>query len=386
MIRRQMRRRRVWLLAVPLVVVAVAAAGHDYVESAAFVVRAAGMQGVLRRAAAIEAETIVEAPVAIPWRGGTLRGRSYVPAEVSGRAILLVPGVHATGIDEPRLVNFAREIAATGHPVTTAELPDLMRYSVTPRSTDMIEDAGRWLAAVWRARMPPAERTVGLMGISFAGGLSVVAASRMAGTAAWVLSFGGHGDLPRTLRYLCTGQLADGSTHPPHDYGVAIILLGVADRLVPPEQVEPLRQGILSFLRASHLDMVDKAGAAVEFARAKDLAVRLPEPARLLMERVNTRDVAHLGPTLLPHVGALGSDPALSPDRNPPPRMPVYLLHGEDDNVVPAEESVLLADYLRRAGGTVSVLVTPLITHAEVDHPPGAVEIWRLIRFWAAPL
>ena len=91
----------------------------------------------------------------------------------------------------------------------------------------------------------------------------------------WVLSFGGHGDLPRTLRYLCTG-IAGRPGRPPHDYGVVIILLGVADRLVPAEQVEPLRQGILAFLEASHLDMVDKPRAALEFERAKKLAETLP--------------------------------------------------------------------------------------------------------------
>lgn len=362
------------------------AAGHDYVESAAFVIRAAGMQGALRRAASFEAEPVAESSVSIPWRGGTLRGRAYLPAEVDGRAILLVPGVHAAGIDEPRLASFARELAASGHPVTTAELPDLMRYSVTPRSTDMIEDAGRWLAGAWRDRMAPSDRRVGLVGISFAGGLSVVAASRTTDTAAWVLSFGGHGDLPRTLRYLCTGQLPDGSIHPPHDYGVAIILLGVADRLVPPEQVDPLRESILAYLHASNVDVVDKAQGAQAFGRAKALADRLPDPARGLMARVIDRDVAGLGPLLLPHVAALGSDPSLSPERNPPPHLPVYLLHGADDNVVPPSESRLLADYLRRGGGTVTVLVSPLITHADVDHPPALAEIWRLIGFWAGPL
>jgi pimeloyl-ACP methyl ester carboxylesterase len=200
------------------------------------------------------------------------------------------------------------------------------------------------------------------------------------------MSIGGHGDLARTLRYLCTGQLADGRMRPPHDYGVVIILLGVADRLVPAEQVEPLRQAILSFLNASHLEMVDKPKAAVEFARARTLAEALPEPARTFMSWVNARDVARLGPALLPHVTAFGSDPALSPERNRPPAVPVYLLHGTGDNVIPAAESEHLAADLTARGGRVWQLSSPLITHAEVDHSPGAVEVWRLIRFWAAPL
>ena len=380
------RRKRIIAVAVPIALVVIGLAARGYVEAAAFVVRAANMQGWVRRAAAFEARQVAQHDTTIPSRHGQLRGRVYVPDAVTGRAILLVPGVHAAGIDEPRLINFAREISATGHPVVTAELPDLARYAITPRTTDMIEDAGEWTRTEWSERVPSGQRLVGLMGISFGGGLSVVAASRMAGRAGWVLSFGGHGDLPRTLRYLCTGNQPDGRQRPPHDYGVVIILLGVANRVVPPEQVAPLQQAIGVFLNASHLDMVDKAKGAAEFARARSVGDSLPEPARTFMGWVNDRDVAHLGPALLPHVSAMGGDVALSPQRNPPPAMPVYLLHGADDNVIPAVESTLLAEDLRKRGGQAVSLATPLITHAEVDHPPGVVEIWRLIRFWAAPL
>ena len=111
----------------------------------------------------------------------------------------------------------------------------------------------------------------------------------------------------------------------------------------------------------------------------------LGEPARTLMTYVNTRDVDHLGPMLLPHVSAM-SDPALSPAKSPPPAGTVYLLHGTDDNVIPAVESALLAEDLKRRGGRVYQLATPLITHAEVDRTPTAMEVWNLVRFWAGPL
>lgn len=361
-------------------------AGHDYIEAAAFIVRAAGMQGFVKSAATLEADAVLERDLPVTWRDGELRGREYIPDDVTGRAVLLVPGVHAAGIEEPRLIGFARDIAATGHPVVTLELPDLVRYRLTPRTTDMIEDAARWVSGRWASRVPGNQQSVGMMGISFAGGLSIVAASRLTGTAAWVLSFGGHGDLPRTLRYLCTGVQPDGGHRAPHDYGVVIILLGVADQVVPVGQVPPLREAILSFLQASHLDMVDKPKAATEFARARTLTEALPEPARTYMTWVNTRDVAHLGPALLPYIRALADDPALSPSRSAPPAVPVYLLHGADDNVIPAVESFLLAEDLRRRGARVEQLATPLITHAEVDRTPSVLEIWKLVRFWAGPL
>ena len=123
-------------------------AGGDDLRGGAGLLRSRGLrdsrgrhEGHCATAAALEADRVAESETAIRWRDGELRGRIYLPADVSGRPILLVPGVHAAGIDEPRLINFAREIAATGHPVMTAELPDLARYQITPRTTDMIEDA-----------------------------------------------------------------------------------------------------------------------------------------------------------------------------------------------------------------------------------------------------
>src|SRR5262245_57005335 len=358
---------------------------HDYVRGAAFVIQASGMQGLPRTVASWNRTSFTEQPLRIPWRNGELAGRRYQPVTAIGRAILLVPGVHASGIDEPRLVGFARDIASTGHPVVTAGLEDLARYSITVSSTDMVEDAAAWLA-----HQPggAADGRSGMIGISFAGGLSIVAAGRPAlrDRVAFVLSFGGHGDLPRTLRYLCTGVQPDGAVRPPHDYGVAIITLGVADQIVPPGQAQALRDTILAFLEASRLDLIDKARSQQEFERAKAMARTLEEPSRTVMTYINDRNVAKLGPMLLPHVTALGGDPALSPSRSAPPSCPVFLLHGTDDNVIPSIESVLLTQDLRSRGVVVHQLATPLISHAEVDRSAAVSAMWNLVKFWGEVL
>jgi len=377
-----MRRKTIVRTALLIIAMAIIVFGRRYVTGASFVVQATGIQGVARTIASWDTVGVTVHDVTIPWRGGELRGRRYQPDRVSARAVLLVPGVHAAGIDEPRLVGFARDIAATGHPVVTVQLDDLTHYDVSARTTDMIEDAGRWLLEAERGAR---DGRIGMMGISFGGGLTLVAAGRssLADHVAFTMSFGGHADLPRTLKYLCTGIQADGTIRPPHDYGLAIVLLRAGPLVVPAEQVQPLRDAILSFLEASRLDMVDKPKAQTEFERARRLAGTLPEPARTLMGYVNARDVAHLGPILLPLVSAAGGDPALSPDRASPPACPVYLLHGTEDNVIPAAESVVLARDLRARGVTVHQLATPLITHAEVDRSSTAKAIWRLIDFWS---
>src|SRR4029079_9554923 len=83
---------------------------------------------------------------------------------------------------------------------------------------------------------------------------------------------------------------------PPHDYGVAVILLSLADRVVPPAHVERLRDGVRQYLWASALARcVDKARAPAEFEKVRALARSLPEPSATLLRYVIGRDVVHLG-------------------------------------------------------------------------------------------
>ena len=63
----------------------------------------------------------------------------------------------------------------------------------------------------------------------------------------------------------------------------------------------------------------------------------------------------------------------------------VYLLHGTGDTVIPAAESLSLEAYLA-PHTRLRLLISPLITHAEVDRPPSASEVWHLVRFWTRVL
>ncbi len=151
---------------------------------------------------------------------------------------------------------------------------------------------------------------------------------------------------------------------------------------MPADQVEPLKAGILTFLHASHLALFDRKKAEQEFAEARAIETTIAEPGRTFLHLVNVRDVATLGPRLLPHIADLGDDGALSPDRSAAPGVPVFLLHGAEDNVVPSLETLRLARHLE-SRTTVRVLLTPLISHAEVDKPASAAEVVNLVRFWA---
>ncbi len=354
-----------------------------YVRAASLVVRMAGMHGPwLDRLGRFQTGAVTTRDTVIEARSGRMRARVYEPDTRRARTVLLTGGVHAKGIDEPRLMKLARDLAAGGTPVVTAEIDDLLHYRITPKLTDSIEDAILWVGAD-RGLAP--DGRIGVMGVSFAGGLSIVAAGRpkVSPHVAYVFSFGGHGSLPDVVRFLCTGVQPDGSKRVPHDYSVVVVLMNTAEQVVPPEQVGPMRAAIMSNMQAQHLAMVDQKAAAAELKRTQAMTAALPEPARTLMTYANTRNVAALGPILLPHTDTITEDPALSPARSTTVTAPVFLLHGADDNVVPAIESRRLAVVLARAA-PVHLLVTSLITHAEVDRPPTAGEVWEMIRFFRA--
>jgi hypothetical protein len=389
-----------YVVGLAVLVVVLIFVGTPYVDALAFIARAAGLQGTVGEIGEWRAHPVTVDPILkVPTRYGEVDGRIYRPNTGHvRRAVTLVPGVHMDGIREARLVGMAEDLAGAGYLVLTVAPPNLQRFMIMPENTDIIEDAANWLAA----KHPGLDGKIGMLGISFSGGLSIVAAGRpsLRNQVAFVMSFGGHGDLPRVLRYLCSGnapsmppvdeakKLVAGAEHvsiaPPHDYGVAVTLLSLAEFVVPAEQVEPLRAGILTFLKASSLDMIDKAQAKIEFANARAFEKSLPEPSRALMEHVNNRAVDKLSPVLLPLVDKLANRQelvAMSPERNAAPAAAVFLLHGAEDNVIPSVETVLLTNYLQDKTEVHAVL-SGLITHAEVDKGAAAIEVWRLVGFW----
>jgi dienelactone hydrolase len=360
-----------------------------YWHATAMILRAAGTRGWLGQAARWDERGVTDRVDEIPTPEGRVRVRVFRPSGHVTHAAMLVGGVHPDGIEEPRLVDLARDLAGTGVNVVTPEIPDLMQYRLTARVTDTIEHSAEWLAD---RQDLSGGNPVGMIGVSFSGGLSIVAAGRpgLRHRVAYVLSFGGHGNLPRVLRYFCTGvepSLPGGAVtrRRPHDYALAVLLYQAVDLVVPADQAGALRHGIETFLQASSLARIDQQRAMDVFQRSRAFEGQLPEPSATLMRQINDRDVAATGLQLLPYLAQLGQDPALSPDRSAPPSSPVYLLHGSDDNVIPAVETELLAAHLAHTT-RVHPLVSGFLTHVDLSSRPTLSETGRMIAFWKSAL
>ena len=173
-----MATRRTWRIVAAIVVIAavIAYVAVPYVRAASLFVRAAHVGGRVEQFASAHAHAVtVMPPHMVSTRLGDVPAQFYRPDGSFSRSVLLIPGIHSMGINEPRLTALAKDLAGSGVMVMTLALPDLQRYRLTTQSTDVIEDAISRMAG--RSDLAPDGR-IGVIGISFAGGMSIVAAGR----------------------------------------------------------------------------------------------------------------------------------------------------------------------------------------------------------------
>jgi dienelactone hydrolase len=283
------------------------------------------------------------------------RARVYSPRGVDDPpGLVVVHGVHWKGIDEPRLQRFASAIAASGVLVLTPEIRELCDYRMDPASARTIGESARALSDRLGAR-------VGVMGLSFAGGLSLVAASdpRYESAIGFVVSLGGHDDLGRVLRFFVTDDAPqpDGSTlhvHA-HDYGAVVLEYSHAEDFFPPEDLDAARD-TLRFVLHEDFDAATRRTSALSPASA----------AR--MRHILEHDTSALAPELLAEIARLEPQlGAVSPSAHVGRiHVPVFVLHGAGDTLIPPSEALWLEHDTPRAMLR-EVLVSPAIEHVGLE-------------------
>lgn len=320
---------------------------------------------------AVTASNVLTQDVVIPTASGTLRGRLYSPAGVSGApGMVIVHGVHHLGMNEPRLELFASAMASCGLQVLTPELPAIADYRIGPDSISAIGESARWFAQQTGGK-------VSVLGLSFSGGLALLAAEQPAYAAEMKMVFavGSQANMQRVARYYRTGQdvRPDGSvqTLAAHEYGPLVMEYEHMEDFAPAAD----RVALSSVLK-EHL-YEDGAG---ERKALQTLTPAQRVAAMQLLKTADARTVMLLAANETRHAREME---AVSPDRNlQAVGVPVFLLHGEADNVIPSAETLWLAQGLRPQV-LEGALVSPLISHVEVGKSPGAGDAWRLVDFIA---
>jgi dienelactone hydrolase len=303
---------------------------------------------------------------------GPLRARRYLPLSAAARqpGIVLLHGVHPRGIDEPRMIEFARTLAAGGLDVLTPELPELLRYDLGGETIAQIRE----LAAL-HARQT-ASPAVGVIGISFAGGLALMAAAEQAADRpiGFVATLGAHDDLLRLCRYYAgedvrgpDGEQVDVAPHP---YGARVMLRQHLARFFDPDDLPVAQRSLDAYLR-------DRG------AQARQLATGLSPAGQTTMRILLDPDhPAELGAFLMQAAHAVRPQlMAASPHGHLSAlRVPVFLLHGARDPVIPSIETRYLARELP-ARWVRETVITKLLRHAEFPEPVGLADTYELVRF-----
>jgi pimeloyl-ACP methyl ester carboxylesterase len=284
------------------------------------------------------------------------RARLYLPTDVAHPpGIVLLHGVHYKGIDEPRLQRFARTIAASGTAVLTPEVRELCDYRIDPASIETIGVSTGILSRHLGGRR------VGVMGFSFAGGLSLVAAtdSRYRGFFAFVVAVGAHDDLGRVLRFFTSNEAPrpDGSTMhlTAHAYGPAVLVYSHVEDFFRSDEVGAARDALRLWLHE-------------DFDAARERATVLSSDGAAEITHVFDRDTAALAGQLNAEIARLEHGfAAVSPSAHMRDiQVPVFLLHGAGDTVIPPSETEWLArDTPRRL--LRDVLVSRAIEHVELQ-------------------
>ncbi len=311
-----------------------------------------------------------ESLVSVPAPRGPVRARLFrPPGRPDAPGVVLVHGVHYKGIDEPRLLRFARSIADAGVTVLAPEIAELADYHVDRRSIETVGASMAFLAG------QTGHEKVGVMGMSFGGGIALLTAAdpRFVSRAGFVVAVGAHDDLPRILRFFATDEILDstGKIRPwkAHGYGATVLVYNEVSDFFPEEDVPAARDALRAWLRE------DREGA-------RAIGARMKPASREKLEKIFAPDITPMRGELLSVLARHGGEDAGVSPRGHLAGLaaPVYLLHGAGDTIIPSTETEWLAKDVPR-GTLRQVLVSRALAHVELEGEPGSMEKWALVHF-----
>jgi hypothetical protein len=364
------RRFALLLLLLPLAGIATIPITNEHLRAASLLLRIQDPNGP-SRLARYHTYAISESPSELATPHGNVRARLYTPlGRPNPPGVVVVHGVHHLGVDEPRLMAFSRALAQSGIQVFTPELPDIADYQITHGSVDVIGAAAQQFSR--KIGLP-----VGVLGLSFAGGESLLAAAdpQYSNSIAFVMSIGAHEDMHRVAEFFVTGRIArpDGTivSMKPHEYGPLVLMYSHLNEFFPPADVPTAKETLKLLLWE---DVADSRLAATKLGTDSQQKMARLYDHDCSIFNVQIRTAIDRHATEMAAVSPHGKLQSLN--------RPVLLLHGAGDDVIPATEMLWLTKdvpepYLRDS------LITPLLSHVDIAKEPPISEKLALVHLMA---
>jgi dienelactone hydrolase len=292
---------------------------------------------------------------------------------------IAIGGVSLKGRFHPQLVRFTEALASTGVGVLVPELPEWRRLSVCPRITlPTVRASVEYL----KRRSDVIPERIGVIGFSFGAVGSVLAASdgEVADRVGGAVVFGGYCCLERTLSCMITGEHEWGERRhrlQPDPYGRWVVASNYLTRVPGYEDATDVADAVrrlateasgrrVSAWEPYHDPMITSLRETIAPERrplfdilATPTTSRRPDPDACSDFATALADTCRaLEPQL---------DPVSALERV---RVPVQVIHGRGDRLVPFTEGMRLMDRLPgdlRRG----VTVTRMFNHSK-DHVPSS--------------
>jgi pimeloyl-ACP methyl ester carboxylesterase len=308
-------------------------------------------------------------------------------------AWVVLHGVTRRGRAHEQLQRFTRTIVSTGAAAIVPEVPEWRDFNLAPRlAVPTVRAAIAGLRDSGWTRDAP----VGLIGFSFGAPHAIAATAHpdIRDQVAGSVAFGGYCSLERTVRFLMTGEHAwMGRVHRlvPDPYGrwiVAANYLTAVPRYAGAEAVAAALRELCAEAGDRGIPSVDPRLDALKEGRRAGLT----DEDRALFELVAPPAASFPDPRLATELAEQLAEAAqrVEPGIEPAPaladvELPVHVLHGRHDNLIPFSEGLRLHACLPRRTQS-RVTVTRLFGHSGRNSFPSLARASRELPVFFAAL
>lgn len=275
------------------------------------------------------------------------------PQDKEAKTILLIHGMSVFGHRDQRLVNLASAFASAGFTAVVPGFPSIRNLEIDIAQSD---DIGKVVRAFASDPEVCARGQVGLLAPSFSAGMTLIACSKpeVQPCVSALCTIGAYAHVETVMEFLLGAEDAD-------EYGKCIVLwnfahmaLGDHPRVfdafkLAAEDDGFRRNGTDAALLPPHLASLSEKEREL-FEKLRWNADYRVAMFRELLRDESNRDKVH-GLSAMAHASEL--------------KAPVALVHGKNDDVIGAQESVDLYREFQRVGVPARLCLTPLISHGD---------------------
>ncbi|MFH0976346.1 MAG: prolyl oligopeptidase family serine peptidase [Spirochaetota bacterium] len=271
--------------------------------------------------------------------------------KLSGKTILAIHGMSPLGADDPRFISACKSLSGCGYIVVAPHIESIRNLQIDPSAIDQIISI---INTITDNKYICPEGRLSVFAASFAGGLALIAScnENIAQKISSICLIGSFSSMEKSIYYLLSNQDSD-------DYGRLIILknflkysINVSDEIYKALDIAisdnflcrefPDLPGFLNTMPLKDYDIFIRLMNDPYFRQYHWDRIKKNRDFEQILDKVNSE-------TTFNKISAS-----------------ILIMHGVNDKVIPALESIRLYNELRRTQVRTKLILSPLLSHSEM--------------------